>query len=109
MPAFVRRKWSLAALAFALVAVAAQFPAHRHATLGMVTMARATAGGTAEQQRPIAFWHARRSDHWSIASLASAMLTVGCWVAAARAGEAAPHGILTALLVAYLVLSLLVV
>lgn len=105
----LRRTWGFAALASALGACAAQLAAQRHAGIGMMTLARASAAGTAARALPVARWHAAQSGLWGGVGLASAVLAIGGWVVARRAGGPAPDAALSALLIAYALLVLLIV
>jgi len=105
MSGLARRKLYLVASTLLLAAIAAQVLAKRHAGRGMLMMARAA--GMPEEQlqlRPIANWHAHRSDLWNVVSLGLAALAVGFWVAFGRGGEPGLPIVLLALTCLYLLL-----
>ena len=109
MRSYAHRRWGFAALLLALVAVALQVVSMRHASLGMTTLARATAEGAAERLRPFARWHAARSALCGGLGLVAALLAIVCRVVARRGGEAGPSPAAMALLALYVLLLIFIV
>jgi hypothetical protein len=102
-----RRVWSFGILSIAIVALGLQPLAHRDAALGATLMSKATSDGQAESLRSLAVWHAQRSDHLSIISLAMILVSAGSLIVARAAGIATLQGITLIILVAYLLVFLI--
>ena len=73
------------------------------------TMAQATADGSMEQLRQVAFGHAHRADLLGSISCGLVIFAVGCWGAASVVHENVHHLMLVALLVANILLFLVVI
>jgi hypothetical protein len=99
----------VATVACALAAIACQLPAKTHAGLSMTMMARATAARAPDQVRGIATWHAKRSDLWSSAGLASAILTVALWTFARLTGRRIKDFVVATLLLSYILLAMVTI
>jgi hypothetical protein len=122
-----RRKWSLAALALILTAIAAEMIAKRHAGFGMMAMARAAQAMNYAKQfedegmddlaqlaydesarlKQLAFHNPYHSDRWSRDGLVFFLLAAGCWSISHRRNEGGPQIWLAALFISYFLLLML--